>query len=141
MSEPIKDSVEYIANKFAENPGHFAATILKMYWDMEKQHDQYKQAYQHCVDDLIVLRANNKRLERENRFLLTRKDNLFDSWRDENKRSVALSKKLEQLERENAEQLALLKEFRKLIDYKLTLHQGSSMYREYRSKLDQLGVK
>ncbi|WP_204190671.1 MULTISPECIES: hypothetical protein [unclassified Staphylococcus] len=68
--------------------------------------NQYKQAYQHCVDDLIVLRANNKRLERQ-----------------------------------NAEQLALLKEFRKLIDYKLTLHQGSSMYREYRSKLDQLGVK
>ena len=73
---------------------------------VKKQRDQYKKAYQHCVDDLIVLRANNKRLERE-----------------------------------NAEQLALLKEFRKLIDYKLTLHQGSSMYREYRSKLDQLGVK
>ena len=73
---------------------------------VKKQHDQYKKAYQHCVDDLIVLRANNKRLERE-----------------------------------NEKQLALLKEFRKLIDYKLTLHQGSSMYREYRSKLDQLGVK
>ena len=73
---------------------------------VKKQCDQYKQAYHHCVDDLIVLRANNKRLERQ-----------------------------------NAEQLALLKEFRKLIDYKLTLHQGSSMYREYRSKLDQLGVK
>ena len=73
---------------------------------VKKQRDQYKKAYQHCVDDLIVLRANDKRLERE-----------------------------------NAEQLALLKEFRKLIDYKLTLHQGSSMYREYRSKLDQLGVK
>ena len=68
--------------------------------------NQYKKAYQHCLDDLIVLRANNKRLERE-----------------------------------NTEQLALLKEFRKLIDYKLTLHQGSSMYREYRSKLDQLWVK
>ena len=73
---------------------------------VKKQCDQYKKAYQHCVDDLIVLRANKKRLERE-----------------------------------NAEQLALLKQFRKLIDYKLTLHQGSSMYREYRSKLDQLGVK
>ena len=73
---------------------------------VKKQCDQYKKAYQHCVDDLIVLRANNKRLERE-----------------------------------NAEQLALLKEFRKLIDYKLTLHQSSSMYREYRSKLDKLGVK
>lgn len=68
--------------------------------------NQYKKAYQHCVDDLIVLRANNKRLERE-----------------------------------NAEQLALLKQFRKLIDYKLSLHQGSLMYREYRSKLDKLGVK
>ena len=73
---------------------------------VKKQCDQYKKAYQHCVDDLIVLRANNKRLERE-----------------------------------NEKQLALLKEFRKLIDYKLTLHQGSSMYREYRSKLDKLGVK
>lgn len=73
---------------------------------VKKQRDQYKKAYQHCVDDLIVLRANNKRLERE-----------------------------------SAEQLALLKQFRKLIDYKLTLHQGSSMYREYRSKLDQLGIK
>ena len=100
------DIKELVINKFRENPGKFAATILKMYWDMEKQHDQYKQAYQHCVDDLIVLRANNKRLERE-----------------------------------NEKQLALLKEFRKLIDYKLTLHQGSSMYREYRSRLDQLGVK
>lgn len=49
--------------------------------------------------------------------------------------------KVSRLEQGNAEQLALLKEFRKLIDYKLTLHQGSSMYREYRSKLDQLGVK
>ena len=68
--------------------------------------NQYKKAYQHCVDDLIVLRANNKRLERE-----------------------------------NEKQLVLLKQFRKLIDYKLTLHQGSSMYREYRSKLDKLGVK
>ena len=73
---------------------------------VKKQCDQYKKAYQHCVDDLIVLRANNKRLERE-----------------------------------NEKQLALLKEFRKRIDYKLTLHQGSSRYREYRSKLDKLGVK
>ena len=76
------------------------------YGQVMNELNQYKKAYQHCVDDLIVLRANNKRLERE-----------------------------------NAEQLALLKQFRKLIDYKLTLHQGSSMYREYRSKLDQLGVK
>ncbi|WP_192947717.1 hypothetical protein [Staphylococcus sp. GDY8P79P] len=80
--------------------------LSEAYTQRLRERDQYKQAYQHCVDDLIVLRANNKRLERQ-----------------------------------NAEQLALLKQFRKLIDYKLTLHQGSSMYREYRSKLDQLGVK
>ena len=102
--------------------------------DMTKQRDT-------LIDDIAVLKANISRLERENRFLLSRKDNLFDSWRDENKRSVTLSKRLEQLEQENEKQLALLKEFRKLIDYKLSLHQGSAMYREYRSKLDQLGVK
>ncbi|MDW4448450.1 hypothetical protein QI038_11205 [Staphylococcus saprophyticus] len=86
-----KDSVEYIANKFAENPGHFAATILRMYWDVEKQRDQYKaerdtlnsklnKSYednyklegqlhdmtkQHdtLIDDLAVLKANISRLE------------------------------------------------------------------------------
>lgn len=38
--------------------------------------NQYKQAYQHCVDDLIVLRANNERLERENEKLKTTNENL-----------------------------------------------------------------
>lgn len=66
----------------------------------------------------------------------------FKSERDTLIDDIAVLKaNISRLERENAEQLALLKEFRKLIDYKLTLHQGSSMYREYRSKLDQLGVK
>ena len=55
------------------------------------------------IDDLSWYKAKVSRLEQENRFLLSRKDNLFDSWRDENKRSVALSKRLEQLERENEE--------------------------------------
>ena len=56
-----KDSVEYIANKFAENPGHFAATILRMYWDMEKQRDDYKIQRDTLIDDIAVLRANNER--------------------------------------------------------------------------------
>ena len=90
--------IEYKGDRVSMSKNEYRQVINEL--------NQYKQAYQHCVDDLIVLRANNKRLERE-----------------------------------NAEQLALLKEFRKLIDYKLTLHQGSSMYREYRSKLDKLGVK
>ena len=89
-----------------EHKGDRVTMSENEYGQIMNELNQYKKAYQHCVDDLIVLRANNKRLERE-----------------------------------NAEQLALLKEFRKLIDYKLTLHQGSSMYREYRSRLDQLGVK
>ena len=89
-----------------EHKGDRVTMSENEYGQIMNELNQYKKAYQHCVDDLIVLRANNKRLEQE-----------------------------------NAEQLALLKEFRKLIDYKLTLHQGSSMYREYRSRLDQLGVK
>ena len=89
-----------------EHKGDRVSMSKNEYRQVMNELNQYKQAYQHCVDDLIVLRANNKRLERE-----------------------------------NEKQLALLKQFRKLIDYKLTLHQGSSMYREYRSKLDQLGVK
>lgn len=64
----------------------------------------------------------------------TERDTLIDD-------IAVLKANISRLERENTEQLALLKEFRKLIDYKLTLHQGSLMYREYRSKLDQLGVK
>lgn len=68
--------------------------------------------------------------------------NQYKSERDTLIDDIAVLKaNISRLERQNAEQLALLKEFRKLIDYKLTLHQGSSMYREYRSKLDQLGVK
>ena len=90
--------IEYKGDRVSMSKNEYRQVINEL--------NQYKQAYHHCVDDLIVLRANNKRLERQ-----------------------------------NAEQLALLKQFRKLIDYKLTLHQGSSMYREYRSKLDQLGVK
>lgn len=69
---------------------------------------EYREAFQSLYFEYHKIKAErdqykteNEKLERENRFLLSRKDNLFDSWRDENKRSVALSKKLEQLEREN----------------------------------------
>lgn len=106
MRQKVKDSEIHEIKRYYEVPSEKVQEWTETIENLTKQRDQYKQAYQHCVDDLIVLRANNKRLERQ-----------------------------------NAEQLALLKQFRKLIDYKLTLHQGSSMYREYRSKLDQLGVK
>lgn len=83
----------------------------------------------------------NSWLERQKE-RLTFKYNKIKSERDTLIDDIAVLKaNISRLERENEKQLALLKEFRKLIDYKLTLHQGSSMYREYRSKLDQLGVK
>lgn len=61
-----KNSVEYIANKFAENPGHFAATILRMYWDMEKQRNQFKSERDILIDDISWYKAKVSRLEREN---------------------------------------------------------------------------
>lgn len=68
--------------------------------EIKQQRDQYKAERDKLVDELSWYKAKVSKLDRENRFLLSRKDNLFDSWRDENKRSVALSKRLEQLEQE-----------------------------------------
>lgn len=141
MRRKVNNSETHETKRYYEVPSEKVQEWSDIIENLTKQRDQFKTERDTLIDDLTWYKAKVSRLERENRFLLSRKDNLFDSWRDENKRSVTLSKRLEQLEQENAEQLALLKEFRKLIDYKLTLHQGSSMYREYRSKLDQLGVK
>lgn len=82
----------------------------------------------------MVPKAHLKNVEHQRDQYKAERDTLIDD-------IAVLKANISRLERENAEQLALLKQFRKLIDYKLTLHQGSSMYREYRSKLDQLGVK
>lgn len=81
-----------------------------------------------------VMDARLKKMKKQRDQYKSERDTLIDD-------IAVLKANISRLERQNAEQLALLKEFRKLIDYKLTLHQGSSMYREYRSKLDQLGVK
>ena len=82
MGEPIKDSVEYIANKFAENPGHFAATILKMYWDMEKERDQFKSERDILTDDLSRYKAKVSKLERDNEKLKREKEELEKGERD-----------------------------------------------------------
>ena len=86
------------------------------------------------VDYIQWLERERERLTFRNKKIKEERDTLIDdlSWYKAN---------ISRLERENEKQLVLLKQFRKLIDYKLTLHQGSSMYREYRSKLDKLGVK
>ena len=70
-------------------------------YEIIQERDQYKAERDTLIDDLSWYKVKVSRLERENRFLLSRKDNLFNSWIDENKRSVTLSKRLEQLEREN----------------------------------------
>lgn len=71
--------------------------LSEAYTQRLRERDQYKQAYQHCVDDLIVLRANNKRLERENRdlkhenkALRLQSDTYFDEWKNEKLTSQGL---------------------------------------------------
>ena len=60
------DIKELVINKFRENPGKFAATILKMYWDMEKQRDQFKSEHDALTDDITALKAKVSKLKREN---------------------------------------------------------------------------
>ncbi|WP_210133756.1 hypothetical protein [Staphylococcus sp. GDY8P131P] len=105
---------------------------------VKKQCDQYKKAYQHCVDDLIVLRANNKRLERENEC----EKEWFYKYSCELEHIVKHERDtIKRLERENEQYIKLLKEFNNLINYKLAIHPGSDVYMYYRSELNKLGVK
>ena len=151
MSESTKDSVEYIANKFAENPGHFAATILRMYWDMEKQRDQFKSERDILTDDLKTLRKLSESLKAsENSLWLSSRE--FERERDE------LAAKVSRLERElkkknmDADRLgyrwrnshdeaetykSLLSEFSQHIGNK----PSSSTYKYFRAKLDELGIE
>ena len=151
VSESTKDSVEYIANKFAENPGHFAATILRMYWDMEKQRDQFKSERDILTDDLKTLRKLSEALKAsENSLWLSSRE--FERERDE------LAAKVSRLERElkkknmDADRLgyrwrnshdeaktykSLLSEFSQHIGNK----PSSSTYKYFRAKLDELGIE
>ena len=106
-----------------------------------KLHKSYNETIDTLCESYNSLGERSKSLEHENKALRLQSNTYFDEWQEAEKQRDQYKAECERLERQNAEQLALLKEFRKLIDYKLTLHQGSSMYREYRSKLDQLGVK
>ncbi|MDW3879872.1 hypothetical protein QI202_00490 [Staphylococcus saprophyticus] len=117
-----KDSVEYIANKFAENPGHFAATILRMYWDMEKQRDQFKSERDTLIDDIAVLKANISRLERELKKKNMDADRLGYRWRDSHNEAKTYK--------------SLLSEFSQHIGNK----PSSSTYKYFRAKLDNLNI-
>ena len=123
MSEPIKDSVEYIANKFAENPGHFAATILRMYWDMEKQCDQFKSERDILTDDLSWYKAKVSRLERELMKKNMDADRLCYRWRNSHDEAKTYK--------------SLLSEFSQHIGNK----PSSSTYKYFRAKLNGVGIK
>ncbi|WP_426703772.1 hypothetical protein [Staphylococcus shinii] len=132
-------------------------TVL-MHEDDYRKIMHFKEERNSLIDDLTWYKAKVERFERENRFLFSRKDNLFDSWRDENKRSVALSKRLEQLERENEEmkeafQYQLEKRLQyfnkyqqhKALNTEFSQHIGnkpaSSTYKYFREKLDDIGIR
>ena len=144
MSEPIKDSVEYIANKFAENPGHFAATILKMYWDMEKERDQFKSERDILTDDLSRYKAKVSKLERDNEKLvwtLKNKEDVID-WNCLKIRGLKEDiEKYKQgtnnLINENDLKHNLLSEISQHIGNK----PSSSTYKYFRAKLDGLGIE
>lgn len=123
MSEPTKDSVEYIANKFAENPGHFAAKILRMYWDVEKQRDQFKSERDTLIDDLSRYKAKVSKLERDNEKLQGRLDEFLEHDYDNQK-----------LYKENHN---LLSEFSQHVGNK----PSSSTYKYFRGKLDSIGIR
>ena len=154
-----KDSVEYIANKFAENPGHFAATILRMYWDMEKQCDQFKSERDILTDDLSRYKAKVGRLERENEQLkeshikhITNMENYYkDRLQKLKEKNGELQEVIEgknsdllftedeiiQLEKDFENKHNLLSKFSQHIGNK----PSSSTYKYFRAKLDELGIK
>ncbi|MDW3871229.1 hypothetical protein QI301_12295 [Staphylococcus saprophyticus] len=146
-----KDSVEYIANKFAENPGHFAATILRMYWDMEKQRDQYKAERNSLIDDLSWYKAKVSRLERHNKDLRLQSDTYFEQWQGVKKElqdyeddyemvtnnCIYWEDKAHWLEDESSKYINLLSEFSQHVGNK----PSSSTYKYFRAKLDELGIK
>ena len=144
MSEPIKDSVEYIANKFAENPGHFAATILKMYWDMEKERDQFKSERDILTDDLSRYKAKVSKLERDNEKLvwtLKNKEDVID-WNCLKIRGLKediekYKRGISNLINENDLKHNLLSEISQHIGNK----PSSSTYKYFRAKLDGIGIK
>ena len=82
------------------------------------------------MDDLIVLRANNKRLERENERLRVKSDSFFERWKFKSAMYTDLSKELDKYK-------SLLSEFSQHIGNK----PSSSTYKYFREKLDELGIK
>ena len=138
------DIKELVINKFHENPGKFAATILKMYWDMEKERDQFKSERDILTDDLSRYKAKVSKLERDNEKLvwtLKNKEDVID-WNCLKIRG--LKEDIEKYKRgtnnlinENDLKHNLLSEISQHIGNK----PSSSTYKYFRAKLDELGIK
>ena len=138
------DIKELVINKFRENPGKFAATILKMYWDMEKERDQFKSERDILTDDLSRYKAKVSKLERDNEKLvwtLKNKEDVID-WNCLKIRG--LKEDIEKYKRgtnnlinENDLKHNLLSEISQHIGNK----PSSSTYKYFRAKLDGLGIE
>ena len=138
------DIKELVINKFHENPGKFAATILKMYWDMEKERDQFKSERDILTEDLSRYKAKVSKLERDNEKLawtLKNKEDVID-WNCLKIRG--LKEDIEKYKRgtnnlinENDLKHNLLSEISQHIGNK----PSSSTYKYFRAKLDELGIK
>ena len=101
--ETMSQNAKTVINKFRDNPGKFAATILKMYWDMEKQRDQYKTERDTLIDDLTWYKAKVERLEHENKRLtrlthkLTTHRTMWDNLKDWRRNMLEIDKNDTQL--------------------------------------------
>ncbi|RIL21569.1 hypothetical protein BUY98_14200 [Staphylococcus gallinarum] len=74
------------------------------------------------------------KLEQERNQFKKERDTLIDD-------TTWYKAKVSRLEKVNAEQLNLLEDFSSFIDYKLSIHPNSDVYKKFRSKLDKLGVE
>lgn len=77
MRRKVNNSEIHEIKRYYEVPSEKVQEWTETIENLTKQLDQYKQAYQHCVDDLIVLRANNKRLEWENERLIKKNNKVI----------------------------------------------------------------
>ena len=101
-----------------------------MYWDMEKQRDQFKSERDTLTDDIAVLKAKVIKLKREN-------GELQEVIEDKNSDLLFTEDEIIQLEKDFENKHNLLSEISQYIGNK----PSSSTYKYFRAKLDELGIE
>lgn len=86
------------------------------------QNYQYKAERDPLIDDIAVLRANNKRLERENNDLRLQADTYFDEWQNVKNLYNALTQHI----RQKAEANPSVSRYIALVNYIDRLEKGES---------------